>query len=99
MPLAPGSKASLSAPLPPSPCAAFIDADEFLVINDDTADLPTLLRDYEQHGGLAVSMLLFGSSGHKAYQNSSLAAYTACVDPQVSGERPARLQEVLSGSP
>ena len=46
----------------PAP-AAFIDVDEFLVLTDDSvADLPTLLREYEAHGGLAVNWRLFGSS-------------------------------------
>ena len=44
---------------------AFIDVDEFLVFTraEDAAvdDLPALLREYEGHGGLAVSWRLFGS--------------------------------------
>lgn len=34
---------------------AFIDADEFFVIKDGTPDLPVLLREYEDFGGLAVN--------------------------------------------
>lgn len=49
---------------PTSRWLAFIDADEFLVPKQ-TDDLRTLLRDYEQFGGLGVHWLLFGSSGHE----------------------------------
>ena len=45
-----------------APGAAFIDVDEFLVIMDDSPDLPSLLRDYEGYGGLAVNWRMFGSS-------------------------------------
>ena len=43
---------------------AFIDADEFIIIKDGTADLPTLLQDYWKFGGLGVFWVVFGSSGH-----------------------------------
>jgi hypothetical protein len=49
----------------PRPCllpAAFIDVDEFLVIMDGSPDLPSLLREYEGCGGLAVNWRMFGSS-------------------------------------
>jgi hypothetical protein len=46
----------------PAP-AAFIDVDEFLVLTDEgTPDLPSLLREFEGHGGLAVNWRIFGSS-------------------------------------
>lgn len=41
----------------------FIDADEYVVLTDGTADLPALLRDYEDHGALALNWRMFGSSG------------------------------------
>lgn len=44
---------------------AFIDVDEFLMLRDGTPDMPALLRDYEQYGGLAVNWIMFGSSGLK----------------------------------
>lgn len=44
----------------------FIDADEFVVLTDGTPDLPTLLRDYEDHGALALNWRMFGSSAWKA---------------------------------
>ena len=43
---------------------AFIDSDEFFVIRDGTANLPTLLQDYVKYGGLGVFWVVFGSSGH-----------------------------------
>ena len=42
----------------------FIDTDEFLVPKN-CLDLKELLREYEQYGGVAVSSLFFGSSGHR----------------------------------
>lgn len=41
----------------------FLDLDEFLVLKD-TRDARILLSDYEDHGGLAVHWVMFGSSGH-----------------------------------
>ncbi|EMG36770.1 hypothetical protein PCS_02466 [Desulfocurvibacter africanus PCS] len=41
----------------------FLDLDEFLVPKD-TRDARILLSDYEDHGGLAVHWVMFGSSGH-----------------------------------
>jgi hypothetical protein len=43
---------------------AFIDPDEFLVPKS-ADDIPSILRDFEDFGGLAVNWMLFGSSGHK----------------------------------
>ena len=42
---------------------AFIDADEILVPKSDD-DLRVILTDYEDFGALAVSWVMFGSSGH-----------------------------------
>lgn len=42
----------------------FIDTDEFLVPKT-CLDLKEFLKEYEQYGGLAVSSLFFGSSGHR----------------------------------
>jgi hypothetical protein len=50
---------------PASEWIAFIDADEFLVPKG-VDDLRTLLREYEQFGGLGVHWPMFGSSGHVA---------------------------------
>ncbi|KAL4440670.1 hypothetical protein ABPG77_000379 [Micractinium sp. CCAP 211/92] len=56
----------------------FIDADEFVVLTDGTPDLPTLLRDYEAHGALALNWRMFGSNGHETRQNNTLLSYTKC---------------------
>lgn len=56
----------------------FIDADEFVVLTDGTPDLPTLLRDYEDHGALALNWRMFGSNGHATRQNNTLLSYTKC---------------------
>ncbi|MCX6059049.1 MAG: glycosyltransferase family 92 protein [Chloroflexi bacterium] len=54
----------------------FIDTDEFLVPKT-TQDLKKLLKEYEAYGGLAVSSLFFGSSGHKTRPAAGqIAAYT-----------------------
>lgn len=43
---------------------AFIDADEFIVPRSAN-DIPSVLKDFEPFGALAMNMLLFGSSGHE----------------------------------
>jgi hypothetical protein len=63
---------------------AFFDVDEFLLLRDaDTAkppDIRTFLREYSSYGGLAVSWVMFGSSGHQAPPNAStLTSYTKCA--------------------
>jgi len=62
----------------------FIDTDEFLVPKN-TLDLKELLKEYEQYGGLAVSSLFFGSSGHQQRPAAGqIAAYTLRTHPTVS---------------
>jgi len=41
---------------------AFIDADEFIVVED--TPLPDLMKDYEEYAGLGVNWRIYGSSGH-----------------------------------
>ena len=41
---------------------AFIDADEFIVVED--IPLPDLMKDYEEYAGLGVNWRIYGSSGH-----------------------------------
>jgi hypothetical protein len=58
----------------------FIDTDEFLVPKT-SLDLKELLREYEAYGGLAVSSLFFGSSGHKIRPNEGqIAGYTKSIN-------------------
>ena len=42
----------------------FIDTDEFIVTANPSASIPLILSQYEQFGGLALSWMSFGSSGH-----------------------------------
>jgi hypothetical protein len=44
---------------------AFIDIDEFL-FSPTWRPVPEILRDYEQHNGVAVNCVVFGTSGHQA---------------------------------
>ena len=85
--LGPASWPTSSDPVAMVLQAAFIDADEFLVPMDGTPDLPTLLRDYERYGGLAVNWRMFGSNGHQERQNDTLTSYTACFPAEVGAGR------------
>ncbi|KAL3142312.1 hypothetical protein ABBQ38_002653 [Trebouxia sp. C0009 RCD-2024] len=60
---------------------AFIDVDEFLILRDDTvANLPALLHEYEDEGGLVVNWVQFGSSGHvHRPHGGTLANFWKCV--------------------
>ena len=60
--------------------AAAIDADEYIVIYDETIpDLPTFMKRYESYGGLAVGWILFGSSGLEERPTGGvLQSYTTC---------------------
>ena len=54
----------------------FIDTDEFLVPKT-TPDLKELLKTFEDHAGLAVSSLFFGSNGHTQRPTAGqIASYT-----------------------
>ncbi|KAI7840766.1 hypothetical protein COHA_005580 [Chlorella ohadii] len=58
---------------------AFIDTDEFLVLRDGTPDLPTLLKDYMEYGGLVVNWQVFGSGGLKLRpKGNSMMSYWRC---------------------
>ncbi|KAK9803282.1 hypothetical protein WJX72_006976 [[Myrmecia] bisecta] len=59
---------------------AFMDADEFLVLKPGYTQLPDLLREYEDYGGLAINWIMFGSSGHVTRpKGSTLTAYSKCL--------------------
>lgn len=47
---------------------AFVDADEFLY-SPQRRDLKEVLRTYDQYSGVAVHWVIYGSSGHKTYEN------------------------------
>ncbi len=63
---------------------AFIDVDEFLFLRDlKVADMPALLHDYEEYGGLAVNWVQFGSSGHvHRPRGGTLANFWKCIPLQ-----------------
>lgn len=42
---------------------AFIDVDEFIVINNSARSVPDILDDYSDCGGLALNWMIFGSAG------------------------------------
>lgn len=50
---------------------AFVDIDEFFYSGKDKSFIETIRRDYDQVGvvGVAISWLLFGSSGHLEYSD------------------------------
>ena len=83
------SAACLSAAVSDCPChrlrlpapAAFLDADEFLVLQGGGAqDAPALLRRYEAYAGLALNWVMFGSSGHEGRpEGGVLANYVSCM--------------------
>jgi hypothetical protein len=59
---------------------AFIDVDEFIVLVNKTQSIPSLLRQYEPYGGLALNWKLFGSSGHISRpEGGVLRNYHHCV--------------------
>ena len=61
----------------------FIDTDEFLVPKTNQ-NLKELLKAYEQYGGLAISSLFFGSSGHTIRPTGGqIAAYTYHPQPTI----------------
>ena len=59
--------------------AAFIDADEFVVLEPGVASLPALLRRYEAYGGLQLHWKVFGPGGHAARPPGGvLTSYRRC---------------------
>ena len=68
---------------------AFIDADEFLVVNDPVKqNINTFMKDYEAHAGLGVNWVTFGSSGHPTKPaGSTLTQYTRCFPKTHKNER------------
>ena len=54
--------------------------DEFIVPVKQGVSIPTVLRQYEQVGGLALNWMLLGSSGiEKRPEKGVLASYNSCV--------------------
>jgi hypothetical protein len=42
----------------------FIDSDEFIVVVNKSLTIPDVLRGYEDYGGVGLTWMRFGSSGH-----------------------------------
>lgn len=55
---------------------AFIDADEFIVPKNPTANLPEFLTAYEGYAALGVNWLIFGSNGHIDKTENTIQSYT-----------------------
>jgi len=57
----------------------FIDVDEFIVTVDNNTNIPSILKNYEHLGGLALSWMSFGSSGHIQRPNGGVIGnYNRC---------------------
>ena len=62
---------------------AFLDADEFLRLNE-TPDVRLFLAEFEPYAGVAINWRMFGASGHTATpQGLVLANYTACLGDEL----------------
>jgi Glycosyltransferase family 92 len=57
---------------------AFLDVDEFVVIDDHQETLPHMLQNYTQYGGLGLNWVMFGSSGHVKRPQGGIGNYTMC---------------------
>lgn len=70
----------------------FFDADEFLLLRDRTMKLSTFLKAYEQHGGLAVSWEVFGSSDYEVRPlGGNMKSYWKCLDHSSSHARHTKM--------
>jgi glycosyltransferase involved in cell wall biosynthesis len=66
---------------------AFVDADEYLVLTGENKNITSLLKEYEQFGGLAVNWRVFGSSRHVARPNLPvLQAYTQSIPDELNSD-------------
>ena len=63
----------------------FLDIDEFVVLLEESTDIKTYLKEYDEHDALGLHWLLFGSNSHKARQKSVLNSYTqSCPNSTVN---------------
>lgn len=78
---------------------AFLDLDEFLVLTRER-DARTLMADFEDYAGLAVTMSTFGSDGHLGRPPGLVMEnYRRCLNDDVNVKcvvRPARVTMPLS---
>lgn len=57
----------------------FIDADEYIVIPNQSLTIPDVLKDFEPFGALCLNWMMFGSSGHLVKPSGGVIAnYHKC---------------------
>ena len=57
---------------------AFIDVDEFIVVDDPHRTAADKLRNYEEYGGVGLNWLLYGSSGLDERPRGGVGNYYKC---------------------
>jgi Glycosyltransferase family 92 len=57
---------------------AFLDVDEFIVIDQKKVSIPLMLSNYTQYGGVGLNWVMFGSSGHDKRPAGGVDNYTMC---------------------
>jgi Glycosyltransferase family 92 len=57
---------------------AFLDADEFIVVDEKNVSIPLMLSNYTQYGGVGLNWIMFGSSGHDKRPKGGVDNYTLC---------------------
>jgi len=58
---------------------AFIDTDEFIVLSNSSANIPSILKQYEDYGALAINWKVFGSSDFIKRPPNGVSNYQNCV--------------------
>jgi Glycosyltransferase family 92 len=57
---------------------AFLDVDEFIVIDEEKVSIPLMLSNYTQYGGVGLNWVMFGSSGYDKRPEGGVRNYTMC---------------------
>eukprot|EP00953_Heterococcus_sp_UTEX-ZZ885_P039395 20192-Heterococcus_DN1.PRE.3 len=57
---------------------AFLDVDEFIVIDEEKVSIPLMLSNYKQYGGVGLNWVMFGSSGYDQRPEGGVRNYTMC---------------------
>jgi Glycosyltransferase family 92 len=60
---------------------AFIDVDEFIVMDDRTKSIPDMLANFTQYGGVGLNWRVYGSSGHLKRPEGGVKNYSKCTTP------------------
>jgi len=58
---------------------AFIDVDEFIVLSNTSSSIPSILKIYEEYGGLVINWMIFGSSGFIKRPPNGVSEYQYCA--------------------